>query len=186
MLLRSNELLRAQGGLDPSQSCSPEREPFLRCLLAGLFLHLARRTDTASVSATVSATSALRSDSSGKFSFTSLLKGTSSKYNGAAGATGGATTAPYCTMRGRQMVHVHPSSVLFSSRFSYHEEKEGEDETGRGGSMKRRRQPKERLPRVVVFAEMIATSKQYMRNVAVLEESWLHEELAPSQIQLLK
>ena len=59
--------------------------------------------------------------------------------------------APYSTVRGNQPVHIHPSSVLFSNP------------SGR------------KLPEYVVFAELLITSKQYMRNVTAVEGSWLME-----------
>ena len=63
--------------------------------------------------------------------------------------------APYSTIRGNQPVHIHPSSVLFSNP------------SGR------------KLPEYVVFAELLITTKHYMRNVTAVEGSWLME-LAPN------
>lgn len=63
--------------------------------------------------------------------------------------------APYRTCRGGQPVHIHPSSVLFSSL------------SGR------------KLPDYVVYAEVLITSKQYMRGVTAIEGAWL-PELVPS------
>jgi HrpA-like RNA helicase len=63
--------------------------------------------------------------------------------------------APYSTMRGNQPVHIHPSSVLFSNP------------SGR------------KLPEYVVFAELLITTKHYMRNVTAVDGSWLME-LAPN------
>ena len=63
--------------------------------------------------------------------------------------------APYSTIRGNQPVHIHPSSVLFSNP------------SGR------------KLPEYVVFAELLITTKHYMRNVTAVDGSWLME-LAPN------
>lgn len=69
---------------------------------------------------------------------------------------GDSSEAPYKTIRGNQPVHVHPSSVLFSIS---------------GGE--------KRLPAYVVFAELLVTSKQYMRCITAIEEEWLLE-IAPN------
>lgn len=197
-LVRSSGSLR--GSLDPSLSCSPEREPFLRCLLAGMFLNIARRADNnnnnlsngSSVSSKVSTVSG-----SSRFSFsqpTSAASSSSSAYGAAILARSGANTpAPYQTMRGRQMVHLHPSSVLFSSRHFYHYEDSDDHNSnsssngnGSGSISNVKKARKDRLPQVVVFAELLVTSKQYMRTMAVLQQSWLQEELSPQQLQLLR
>ena len=204
-LVRSSGSLR--GSLDPSLSCSPEREPFLRCLLAGMFLNIARRADNnnnnnnnnlsngSSVSSKVSTVSG-----SSRFSFSqptsaaSSSSSSSAAYGAAILARSGANTpAPYQTMRGRQMVHLHPSSVLFSSRHFYHYEDSDDHNSnsssngnGSGSSSNVKKARKDRLPQVVVFAELLVTSKQYMRTMAVLQQSWLQEELSPQQLQLLR
>ena len=88
------------------------------------------------------------------------------------------------------MVHLHPSSVLFSSRHFYHYEDSDDSNSNSNSngtsssSVKKAR--KDRLPQVVVFAELLVTSKQYMRTMAVLQQSWLQEELSPQQLQLLR
>jgi HrpA-like RNA helicase len=60
--------------------------------------------------------------------------------------------APYKAMHGGQGVYIHPSSVLFSLP---------------GGEKK--------LPQYVAFNELLVTSKQYMRCITAVEESWLME-----------
>ncbi len=60
--------------------------------------------------------------------------------------------APYQTIRGHQPVYIHPSSVLFALSAK-------------------------RLPAFVIYAEMLTTTKQYMRNVNVIEMSWLTESM---------
>lgn len=56
----------------------------------------------------------------------------------------------YKTVRGEHSLHIHPSSVLHDQR----------------------------SPQWVVFNEVIQTSKQYMRDLTVIEPTWLYE-LAP-------
>lgn len=183
--MRSSESLR--GSLDPSLSCSPEREPFLRCLLAGMFLNIARRADNTNVS-NIDNKKASTVSGSSRFSFS---QPTSSSAAVSLARSGANTPAPYQTLRGRQMVHLHPSSVLFSSRHFYHYEdvddshsSSNSNSNSSSSSVKKAR--KDRLPQVVVFAELLVTSKQYMRTMAVLQQSWLQEELTPQQLQLLR
>mmetsp|Transcript_3409 Transcript_3409/g.5326 ORF Transcript_3409/g.5326 Transcript_3409/m.5326 type:complete len:355 (+) Transcript_3409:3-1067(+) len=57
--------------------------------------------------------------------------------------------APYRTVSGGQDVYVHPSSALFA----------------RGS----------KLPRHVVFAEILVTTKHYMRCISVMDIGWLQE-----------
>lgn len=59
--------------------------------------------------------------------------------------------APYKTLRGNQPVFIHPTSVLFASK---------------------------KLPECVVFAELLETSKRYMRSVTAVHMDWL-PEVAP-------
>ncbi len=61
--------------------------------------------------------------------------------------------AQYKTQKGGQLVHIHPSSVLFAAS---------------GGRFKK-------LPKHVVFADVLITTRQYMKNVSVIDESWLEE-----------
>lgn len=60
------------------------------------------------------------------------------------------TQAPYRTLSGGQDVHIHPTSALFL----------------RGPSA---------LPKYVVFAEILVTTKHYMRYVSVMDIDWLPE-----------
>lgn len=149
--------------IDPATSCYPEREPFLRCLLSGLPLNVAQR---------VSTSSAVMSSKSNQNVETRQINGKSVTYTNdnmknqsgsySSGAGGGVLTdnsnAPYRTIRGHQGVHIHPSSVLFSMFNS------------------------RKLPEFVVFAELLTTSKQYMRNVSVIDGPWL-TELFPSMFK---
>lgn len=112
------ELLRSMA-VDPSTSCRPAHEPFLRCLTVGLALNVARRSHD-------------------------LGAAPGAKRSGA---------APYRTLRGGQQVFVHPSSVLFPLA------------------------ARNALPECVVFAEILQTSKQYMRTITAIKADWLTELL---------
>jgi ATP-dependent RNA helicase DHX8/PRP22 len=65
------------------------------------------------------------------------------------------SVAPYTTIRGGLPVHIHPSSVLFNVQGVHGRE----------------------LPECVVYAELLITSKHYMRTVTKIESSWLTELL---------
>lgn len=191
-LVRSSESLR--GSLDPSLACSPEREPFLRCLLAGMFLNIARRADNNNISNADNNKKVSTVSGSSRFSFSQPTTGVSSTAVASLARSGANTPAPYQTLRGRQMVHLHPSSVLFSSRHFYHYEDADDTNSNSNSSSNShsnisssvKKARKDRLPQVVVFAELLVTSKQYMRTMAVLQQSWLQEELSPQQLQLLR
>lgn len=170
-------------GVDVKLSCWPEREPFLRCLLGGLFLNVAQRVSTqdthkkgghqvskyeqerqkmAQMQSNMSSmSSSITTAGQGRFHFsnnnsdTSMEKARTGTNIFAKDDNDG---APYRTIRGRQPVHIHPSSVLFSMVSS------------------------RKLPEFVVYAELLITSKQYMRNVSVVEGAWL-TELFPSHFK---
>lgn len=171
-------------GVDVKLSCWPEREPFLRCLLSGLFLNVAQRVSTqdagkkgghhvskyeqerqkmAQMQANMSSmNSSITTAGQGRFHFSN----NTATDNGMEKSRTGTNIfskedndgAPYRTIRGRQPVHIHPSSVLFSMVNS------------------------RKLPEYVVYAELLITSKQYMRNVSVVEGAWL-TELFPSHFK---
>lgn len=61
----------------------------------------------------------------------------------------------YQTLVGHQAVHVHPSSVLFSHR---------------------------KKPAMVVFNSVVLTTKQYMKDISVIQEEWLLDA-APTFLQ---
>jgi hypothetical protein len=52
----------------------------------------------------------------------------------------------YKTLASREIVHIHPSSVLFQSKHP-----------------------------CVMFSEWVKTTKQYLRNVSVIQPTWLNE-----------
>lgn len=158
--------------IDPELSCAPNKEPFLRCLATGLFLHAARLvTDTASSLPTPPQSMMhthgfghgrggnWRDDVSSQPHKKTKFTHTGGNGNGGGGkygfnsASDAETQAPYRTIKGGQPVHIHPSSVLFS---------------GSGGR---------KLPKCVVFTEMLITGKQYMRGVTAIEPAWLVELL---------
>jgi HrpA-like RNA helicase len=62
----------------------------------------------------------------------------------------GQDNAPYRTIEGNQDVHIHPSSSLFS----------------KAGA---------RMPKHLVYAEILVTTKCYMRYVSVMDIEWLAE-----------
>jgi hypothetical protein len=177
-------------GVDITLSCWPEREPFLKCLLGGLFLNVAQRVSSHDIggnsrgdasssgmskrelqekklalmqsNATGMNSSSVVSAGQGRFHFSSnnTLEGpgkmSGSLFTGKSQAA--EDSAPYRTIKGRQPVHIHPSSVLFSMVNS------------------------RKLPEFVVYAELLITSKQYMRNIAVVDGAWL-TELFPSMFR---
>jgi len=175
-------------GVNVKLSCWPEREPFLRCLLSGLFLNVAQlvaskdsnknsagadsklskyeldRQKRAQMQSNMSSMnsngSSVVSAGQGKFSFSqnhSFEKGKTGDIVWTSRAEA-EDAAPYRTVRGRQPVHIHPSSVLFSMVNS------------------------RKLPEFVVYAELLITSKQYMRTVSVIDGAWLLE-LFPSMFR---
>lgn len=170
-------------GVDTTISCWPQREPFLKCLLRGLFLNIAQRVTSqdgtnkpgisggkmtkqeyddqrrAQLQANAQGmnSSSITSAGQGRFHFsnptdqTERGKWSGNIFSSKAAAEAAADSAPYRTVRGRQPVHIHPSSVLFSMVNS------------------------RKLPEFVVYAELLITSKQYMRNVSVIDGAWLPE-----------
>lgn len=119
-IINSNDL-----GINLEKSCLPNKEPFLRCLAAGLFLQVAKRTSSIDI------TPHLAHKHKGK---------------GPVMKNDDDSRAPYRTLRGGLAVYVHPSSSLFASK---------------------------NLPEYVVYAELLTTSKQYMRNVTAVNKAWL-------------
>ena len=154
-------LLKTKLQIDTSTSCLPKKEPFLKCLAAGLFMNVARKVTVEDGMAGSRPTSSsdkqpqsqseiqrktvedfvLNKNNSAKISkFRSQPSNPLLASNGAA----------YKTIRGGEYVHVHPSSVLF---------------TLPGGIKK--------MPNYIIFAELLITSKQYVRTLSVIDEAWL-------------
>eukprot|EP00981_Chlorochromonas_danica_P008706 scaffold2289_cov162-Ochromonas_danica.AAC.3 len=138
-------------------SCWPEREPFLRCLVQGLYLNIAQRVqgqgnqNTTStglkVGKVVSANNLRSLENSSMNDSTEAAK---KQLFSVGRQPSMQQTAPYQTLRGHQPVHIHPTSVLFAL-------------------------PAKRLPACVIYAELLTTTKQYMRTVNVIDASWLPE-----------
>lgn len=138
--------------IDIESSCSPEREPILKCLAFGFFLQAATRQTPGLLNNRTNAWDDQRTGKNGMISSGSSAIGTSGRI--ALGKEQDSTAA-YVTMRGGQIVHIHPSSVLFGAS---------------GGGSRR-----DRLPKHVVFAEQVITSKSYIRYVSRIDGSWLAE-----------
>ena len=136
-------------------SCLPEQEPYLKCLAAGLCLNVAQRVES----------SDLLSNKSGSGSSSSSGSGGRATGRPSASMGEAASLAPYVTLRGRQPVHVHPSSVLFPLTHSFKFAQPGAA-GGNGGK-------KNKLPPFVVFSELLVTTKSYMRGVTTVEGDWL-------------
>ena len=126
-------------------SCGADKTVFLHCLAVGMCFNAARLvqgTQSGGFGSTKSGPS-MTISSKGNKSFVRDGKASSS------GLAIGVIEAPYTTMRGGQLVHIHPSSVLFA------------------GSNSRK------LPPYVIYAELLITSKQYMRGVTSIDGEWL-------------
>ena len=149
--MRQLSAIMLELGMNPKLSCLPEKVPFLRCIAAGI---------NASYPACI--TYGIHNQTVGLFLNVARrqlsLSGKSYPIRPTPNISNGSdgSDAPYKTVRGNQPVHVHPSSVLFSIS---------------GGE--------KRLPQCVVFAELLVTSKQYMRCITCVEEAWLYE-IAPN------
>lgn len=115
-------------GITSVSSCAPERDPILKCIAKGLSLNVAFRTN--------STENVPNTKNGNKRSFGSL--------NG----PGVVQTAPFTTACGRQSVHIHPSSSLFSLS-------------------------PQKYPSHVVFAEILVTSKKYMRFISAFDPHWI-------------
>lgn len=198
--------LLVKAKVDVQQSCWPDREPFLKCLLSGLILNVAQLSAIYQTGTTTAAGNTTSSSSNSIVSKQQLndLKWEQMKQNIAGMNSSGAsripvppppaaattststtsssivshgrfnystaarpesslptdsTAAPYRTLRGLQPVHVHPSSVLFNTSIK-------------------------KLPEYVVYAELLITSKQYMRNVSAVDGAWL-TELFPTRFKAI-
>jgi len=86
-------------GVDSSLSSMPAKEPFLKCLAAGLCLQIAKRSTSVSYDP--------KQKSLSKVNNFSKRNSSIALYD---------DRAPYKTLRSSQGVHIHPSSTLFSSK----------------------------------------------------------------------
>ena len=143
-------LLRDKLRIDVTLSCFPEeKEKFLKCLCFCFAANVAQSIQSVEVSKSQQQVSKASSNlvvKNNKFAFTS----TSSQLSESLDAQN-ITGAPYRTLRGHQFVHIHPSSVLFSMIKT------------------------KKLPAFVLYADLLTTNKQYMRNISVIDGSWLSE-----------
>lgn len=87
-------------GVNVKLTSMPSKEPFLKCLAAGLCLQIAKKSSTVAYNGS-NAKMQQRNASFGKFSKILAIAD---------------DRAPYKTLRGGQSVHIHPSSTLFSSK----------------------------------------------------------------------
>ncbi len=79
--------------------------------------------------------------------------------------------APYRTLRSGQPVFVHPSSAMFSLTFNHgNYDKNNNNKDGNKDTISKRFK---RLPDFVIFAELLFTTKHYMRGISRIEGSWL-------------
>lgn len=76
----------------------------------------------------------------------------------------------YSTLSNRHTVEVHPQSSLFVGETEA-------DDTERSDWQKRRNEAVVR-PGIVVYSELVFTTKEYMRNVIEVRPEWL-AEMAP-------
>lgn len=126
--------------MNTESSCYPNKEPFLKCLISGLSMNIAQKVQG------ISGNNFNSKWNEGK----AQLFGSTSN-----GGASDFTNAPYRTLRGKQGVFIHPSSVLFSMY---------------NNNIKK-------LPEYVIYSEILITGKQYMRNVSVVDGAWLPEVL---------
>lgn len=144
-------LLSRQHGVDVAVSCWPdEKSSYLKCLTAGLCLQVAQKNSTVKGSGAVSAGADATNDRHIARTNAARSFAQGIGLQGAAQSSG--SVAPYVTIKGRQPVHVHPTSVLF----------------GKSGGHKN-------LPEFVVYSDLLITTKQYMRGVTAVEGDWLEE-----------
>lgn len=146
--------------IDVNSSCLPERIPVLKCLAYGLFVQAAIRLSPGQATSTNGLEASKKNGFNGMNSSAKSSIATFGRVALASQPTESA--AAYTTMRGGQIVHIHPSSVLFG--------------VSGGGSKK------DRLPQHIVYAEQVITSKSYIRYVSRIEGDWL-AELRPEFIR---
>ena len=172
-LLKSSHHLK----IDVSASCAPEQEPFLKCIAAGLFLQVARRND-GDVSKFTEGDDDISKSTEG------LFKVDSSSFRFL--DTSERTLAPFKLYRTGEPVQIHPSSCLFHTlrtALSNH----GANDEGRQRNpfqSKKQNSKKKQLPSCVVYAELLVTSKRYLRGITIIDENWL-PEIAPQMFRTI-
>ena len=151
----------------PFPSCLPQLEPYLKCLAAGLCLNVAQRV----------AEGASQNDSGlqSKYYTPSTGMGIGKGGGGSRSAQiADREAAPYVTLRGRQPVHIHPSSVLFSAATGHVMELEkSKNKAAAGGGSDAKFTKKSRLPPYVIYSDLLITTKSYMKGVTGVQGEWL-------------
>jgi hypothetical protein len=156
-------------GKSPFPSCLPQLEPYLKCLAAGLCLNVAQRVaDGTSYNDSAMAKTLSHFPAGGGAS--RIASSSSSDRVGAA--------APYVTLRGRQPVYIHPSSVLFAASNAYviqstNANKGGGGNASNGSSTRVNNNKSNRLPPYVVYSDLLITTKSFMRGVTGVQGEWL-------------
>lgn len=139
--------------IDVTASQWPQnKNAFCQCLLMGLSANVAVKSVVADTLLTgrPGSQGAAASTPAGKvFSYSSSSPGGGSGGAKQSRGTWNSSVAPYRTLEGHQGVFVHPSSSLFA--------------TVQKGLV-------EKMPMYVVYAELLVTTKQYMRNLTVVSE----------------
>ena len=154
-------------GIDIQITSWPDKkENFIKCLLLGLSLNVAQKVESVDLQTSSNSrhhnnnNSAMMTKTVNGKSYTFSTNNQQQQYKNGGGSNKGGLivagngkddNAPYRTIRGHQPVHIHPSSVLFSMINS------------------------KKLPPFVVYADLLTTSKQYMRNVTMIDGDWLPE-----------
>ena len=147
-LSKDNKEANAKKSMFPS--CLPQLEPYLRCLATGLCLNVAQRVADGTAQGTGVSS---KSPQSGSQRYVAIDR----------------SAAPYVTLRGRQPVYIHPSSVMFAATHSY----APTSADGKRPAAAASQTKKNRLPPYVVYSDLLITTKSYMRGVTGVQGEWL-------------
>lgn len=178
-------LLQETLRIDVQQSQWPHnKDAFLTCLLVGLRMQVAVKV-TAEQSAVEGGKSSVQSQvtSSGKvFSYSSNQQKNNQKNRQSIQNQQQQQQAPYRTLHGNQDVHVHPSSVLFSlaqqqqqSSLASRQQGNGSQKNSVSQNLTNANAQQQQLqkgggwPQYVVYAELLVTTKKYLRTVTVVD-----------------
>jgi hypothetical protein len=114
--------------VDTTLTCSPEKDPILKCIAKGLDMNLAYLHSSIDLQQTASK---------------ETKRNTHQQQ----------PSSHYRTIVGSQDVYIHPSSSLY---LTYERNKK-------------------HMPKYLIFAEILITSKHYMRYLSILDENWIDE-----------
>lgn len=160
MACNINEQLQTLLGklnIDVTTTCLPEKEKYLRCLAKGFCLNVAQKTKIGGMDHGSSNSNNSHREATMLRKNQKNIKDTrafaASIGLGNAVSSDHDTIAPYMTVRGKKPVFVHPTSVVFNSSNNA-----------------------KKMPDLVVYSEILITSKQYMRGVTVIEAEWLTDD----------